>query len=213
VSGRERAEDGSAGHRRAGHDGRDDGLVGRPQPVAVLQGHHPAAGQQPGEHDEPRGGGEDGHAGGRGEVDPAMARSEAVRRLEERPDHARDRRPERPRVRGAGRGCPWRGCSGRGHSGRAPRRPGRVRRHHAHEPDEHRHQHRARPPPRVTSSRGASCAVHARHAGPATASAAVPPPGCGWWVAHVDNRGSGRDATEAAGHPGRMLDLASRHSR
>jgi hypothetical protein len=104
VSGRQRADGRAAGDRRSGHDSRDDGFVGRAQPVRMLHRYHAAAGQQTGEHDEPGGGGQHGGTRHRGEVDPAVARAEAVRGLPERPDHGGDGRTERPRVRRTGHG-------------------------------------------------------------------------------------------------------------
>ena len=150
VPGGERAEDGPAGDGRAAHDGRHDGFVGRPQPVGVLHGQHPATGQQAREHDDTRGGGQHRSARGPGEVDPAVARSEAVRRLPERLDHGRDGWPERPRVRP--RGCGDAGLVDR-RAGlvdrtariaprRAPTGSGHGRRGHAHQPGEHRRRDR-----------------------------------------------------------------------
>jgi hypothetical protein len=221
VSGGERAEDRSPGDRRPGHDGRGDGFVGRPQPVVVLQGHDAAARQQAGEHDHPRGGGQDRSARGCGEVDPAMTRAEAVRRLLERPHDGRGGRPERPPVRRPRCGCPDIVRLAACRAGRAAprRRPGRRRQCRAHQADEHRcrrphsGQGCSRPSPPVAPTAGASRPAHARHPGPATAAAAVRSTGCGWRIARVDKCRSGPDATEDAGRAGRMLGFAPRRSR
>ncbi len=127
MPGGERAEGGTALDRRAGRDGRRHGLVGRPQPVGVLYRDHPAVGQPAGEDDHARRSRQYRHARRGGQVDSPVARAEAVRRLLERPDHRRDRRPERPgvpRTRGRCRGRRRR--SGRARPRRALRRVDRC---------------------------------------------------------------------------------------
>ncbi len=104
MAGGEGAEGGPALDGRAGRDGRRHRFVGRPPPVGVLDGDHPAAGQQAGEDDHARRGGQHGRSRRGGQVDPAVSRAEPVRRLLERPEHGRGRRPERPGVARAGRG-------------------------------------------------------------------------------------------------------------
>jgi hypothetical protein len=168
MAGGEHAEDGAARHRRADRHGRRHGFVGRAQPVGVLHRDHPAACQHAGEHDDALGGGE--HRGPRcaGQVDAAVARTEPVGRLLERPDDGRDGGPERPAVPGARHDRPHRvRLRGRRSSGGGPRHPRRSRQDRADERDEHRDQRRARarstssPSRRRVRCRGAGCPIHA----------------------------------------------------
>jgi len=167
MAGAEHAEGGAACHRRAGRDGRRHGFVGRAQPVGVLHRDHPTARQHAGEHDDAIGGGEHGGPRCAGQVDAAVARTEPVRRLLERPDDCRDRGPERPRVPGARRDRPCRVLRGRCSSGGGPRRPRRSRQDRADDRDEHRDHRRASArstpgaPQRRFRCRGARCPIHA----------------------------------------------------
>jgi hypothetical protein len=96
----QRAEHVTAHDRRAGPHRGGDGLVGRPQPVGVLHGHHTAAGERAGEDDHTRRGGEHGRARGGGQVHAAVPGPEPVRRRHERPHDDRGGRAQRPGVRG-----------------------------------------------------------------------------------------------------------------
>ena len=68
----------------AGHDRRRHGLVGRAQPVGVLDGDHAAPGEPPREHDHAEACGEHGGARGTGQVDAPVPRTEPVGGLLER---------------------------------------------------------------------------------------------------------------------------------
>jgi hypothetical protein len=141
MPGAECAQDRATHHGRARRHRRRHGLVGRAQPVGVLHGDHPAAGQRPGEDHDTRGGGAHGGTAAGGQVDAAVAGTVAVRRCHERPDHRRSGRTERPAVRGTRRAGPVRlARTGYRPAGRAPRHGGRGRHHR-----NRRRRHRGRP--------------------------------------------------------------------
>jgi hypothetical protein len=95
VPGLEDAEHRATHDGGAGPDGRRHRLVGRPQSVGVLDGHDPAAGEPPREHDHTQAGGEHRGAGDGLQVDSPVPRAVPVRGLLERSDHGRDGKAER----------------------------------------------------------------------------------------------------------------------
>ena len=231
VTGDDRAQHGSRRDRRPPRDDRGHRFVGGPQAVRVLDRHHAAARQRPGEHHGARGGGEHGGALLRSQIHAAVTRAEAVRRLPERHLHRRDR-PQRP---GVGGGAPCGGarpgdarwgavCGGsvrrRRTAGPGPRSGGRTgvqRREHQpeHQPEQPaRRQRRDRHPsrPLLSPPPGAfrSSLAHPPTVPPGRPRRKPLPPGCGCGDAVVDNFVPSRDA-EAGGHGvRRMLNDAPR---
>jgi hypothetical protein len=218
MSGLEGAEhratrDGGAGDHRRRHR-----FVGRPQPVGVLDGHDPATGEPPREHDHTQAGGEHCGAGDGRQVGSPMPSAVPVRGLLERSDHGRDGKAEGRGVaatrdgrpvgdprrrafleRGAGRApLPCRGRRRR----RRRRRPEGEHRQHA---EQHHADHRPRGPVSRVPPAGRPCRLPRSHACTVArggGSGTPREPGCGWTDPDVDNRPGTRTPGGRATGPG-----------